>query len=406
MSTTRPSRPYLFASLLAPLILGLAVALLPDVLQLVAHRGMGILVIQPGLHKDLGILLQRKAFRDPHVLPVYGSSELALLPFSTRPDRVFADGGTGFQVCSVGRGGSTSLVMAERLAALGSEVEGKKLVVIMSYPWFYRRDVWPAPYAGNFSTLEAVRIITSTELGDDLRRRFASRMLDLPGSLKDHKELEKALGLVKNPETHMWRTTFKMAWLRLYALELLAEDYACTLTDLILELPKSKPLPDLVAQKPAPMGSLPGEQATPPDPAPDVRPVPGQPRPEGHEELFATLMATTREWEDFELLLDTLSRLKAKPLVIAIPMDGASQDRNGVNRDTRNMLYYNRMAEMCARRGFAFECLPEQEYNPGFLHEHRSHISEKGWPYVNQLLDAFYHDRLEHRKPLPAGGAF
>lgn len=91
-------------------------------MQLMAGRGMVELLTEPGIHKDLGLHLQRRAFRDPHVLPVYGSSELDLLPFDTRPDKVFAGGGTGFRVCPVGRAGNTCLAMAQKLAALGPDI--------------------------------------------------------------------------------------------------------------------------------------------------------------------------------------------------------------------------------------------------------------------------------------------
>lgn len=373
---------------------------LPWILQMAAQRGTGLLVIQPGLHKDLGVVLQRQAFRDPHVLPVYGSSELAMLPFPNRPDKVFAEGGTGFQVCPVGRGGNTSLVMAEKLASLGREVEGKKLAIIVSYPWFLRTHVWPEPYAGNFSELQATRIATCPDLGFALKHRYAVRMLQMPETLKERRGLEKALQrLSGSKEKTGWVTTMKMNWQALQGAQLLMQDYVCTVTDLLGELPGSSPLPDLASASPAPPGSLPGEQGKCPASAMLVHPVPDDQKIERHDDYFADLMATTPEWADFELLLDTLAHFKARPLVIAIPMDGTVEDKNGVSQHQRNTLYYDRLADMCAKRGFAFEGLPEHEHNPEFLHHHRSHVSNEGWPYINQLLDAFYHDRLIKKKP-------
>ena len=376
---------------------------LPEILQRVARRGTGLLMIKPGEHKDLGVLLQRQAFRDPHVLPVYGSSELALpnLSFPTRPDHVFAEGATGFQVCSVGRGGNTSLVTAEKLASLGSEITGKKLVILVSYPWFYRANLWPTNYVGNFSELQAIRLATSPDLSFDLRHRFAQRMLQVPESLKDCKDLTKALKRLSYPdERRNLATSLKLWWLRMEGNMLLLNDYACTLTDLLLELPRSKPLPDVAAITPAPPGSLPGEQGTAPASAVAIHAVPAKAKTERDDDYFAGMLEATHEWDDFELLLDTLAYLKARPLIVTIPMDATAQEDGGISQQVRNTCYYGRMESLCAKRGFAFDSLQEHEHNPDFLLEHRSHISRDGWPYVNQVLDAFYHDLPKPKPPV------
>ena len=367
------------------MILVITVAGMPDLLDLMGRRGNSLLVARPGLHKDLGVVLQRKGFSDPHVLPVYGSCEMEQpeLNFPNRPDHVFTEASTGFRVSPVGRGGATPLVLAEKRAALGPAVAGKKVVIMMSFTWFYRERLSPSSYAGNFSELQAIRIATSPYLGDDLRHRFAERMLDMPDSLRQHQALESALRRLQSPqESPDVSGLLERLSLRYRGMRLLMEDYACTFIDLVGEWrhPASEPI------------------ITPLPPVPErsqaAQSMPGRPKAWRSDDSFATMMAATCEWANFELLLDTLERLKAKPLVICMPLDGIGQDEAGVSPHARNTLYYERMADMCSRRGCAFECFPEQEHNPNFLFKYRAHISNQGWACINEVIDAFYHDRL------------
>ncbi len=393
MKTSSSSLSCLKASLLALLSLAAALVALPDWLQLVARRGTGLLQIGIGLHKDLGIAVQRDAFLNPHMLPVYGSSELGFMLFPNRPSGTFASGATGFQICPVGHPGNTSLLMAEKLTSLGSVITGKKLVILVSSSWFRRHAVLPAHYTGNFSELQAARIVTDVSLSYDLRHRFALRMMDYPETLADHRSLAKAVWRLRVPqEKGPVMNWLKQLPLRIQEMQLLAQDQAATCIDLLATLPFSGPLPDFDRLSPSPPCSLPGEKGGFAPAQIGLPPWPAHLKAGRSDDFFRSLMANAAEWDDFTLLLDTLVELKAKPFIIAIPMDGAEEDRNGISRTVRNTLYYDRMASLCKERGFAFDSLPDQEYNPGFLHEHRSHMTNEGWPYVNQMIDRFYHD--------------
>src|SRR5215831_20122379 len=78
--------------------------------------------------KNQGLAFERAAARTPDILLLYGSSEL-IDPIPNRASDFFHKEPTGFEVCPVGKAGTTSLIILQKLAALGSELRGRKVVV-------------------------------------------------------------------------------------------------------------------------------------------------------------------------------------------------------------------------------------------------------------------------------------
>ena len=135
-----------------------------------------------------GIALQRAAFHQPDLLPVYGSSELSMISTSNDADKFFATYPTGFTVLQVANLGISSLNMAEDLAALGPELRRKKIVISFSPASFMIGDF----YAENFSPLHAYEMIFSPYLSIPLKIDVAKRMLDFPNTLQNDSFLQFA----------------------------------------------------------------------------------------------------------------------------------------------------------------------------------------------------------------------
>src|SRR5499425_3252416 len=66
--------------------------------------------------KNQGLAFERAAARTPDVLLLYGSSEL-IDPIPNRASDFFSRAPTGFQVCPVGKAGTTSLIILQKLGA-------------------------------------------------------------------------------------------------------------------------------------------------------------------------------------------------------------------------------------------------------------------------------------------------
>ncbi len=92
--------------------------------------------------------------RARRVLPLYGSSEL-IIGVPDRANKFFQNAPTGFQVSPVGTIGTTSLVILQKIAALGSDLRGRRLAISLSPVWFLMPATKVDWYEGNFSPLAA-----------------------------------------------------------------------------------------------------------------------------------------------------------------------------------------------------------------------------------------------------------
>src|SRR2546426_8313788 len=129
--------------------------------------------------KNQGLAFQRAAARAPGILLLYGSSEL-IDPVPNRASDFFSSAPSGFQVCPVGKAGTTSLIILQKLAALGSELRDRKVAIWLSPSWFFPPAVNPDAYAASFSLPAANGILFSDVLDLHLKTEIAKRMLQFP----------------------------------------------------------------------------------------------------------------------------------------------------------------------------------------------------------------------------------
>src|SRR6476660_3299361 len=150
----RPRAPHLFSALIA---CALPIALL------YGGRLLAVYLEEKTIHatapkdfffKNQGLAFQRAAARAPDIMLLYGSSEL-IDPIPNRASDFFSSAPTGFQVCPVGKAGTTSLIILQKLGALGSELRDKKIAISLSASSFLGTALKPEFYAGNFSLTAA-----------------------------------------------------------------------------------------------------------------------------------------------------------------------------------------------------------------------------------------------------------
>src|SRR6266566_1940622 len=132
--------------------------------------------------KNQGLAFERAAARAPDILLLYGSSELSD-PIPNRASDFFSSEPSGFQVCPVGKAGTTSLIILQKLGALGSELRDRKVVIWVSPSWFFTPAVSPYYYAGNFSLPAASGILFDDALDWNLKTEIVKRMSQFPDTL-------------------------------------------------------------------------------------------------------------------------------------------------------------------------------------------------------------------------------
>jgi D-alanine transfer protein len=382
--------PHLIASLIA---LGIAAVILcAGVITGRFLERRYIHVLAPILfpQKNQGVALQKLAFNQPDLLPIYGSSEL-VRPSDNKAADLFRSYPTGFSVFAVGKAGAASLITLQKLAAVGSDLHGKKLAISLSPSWFFRENV-PIPYYnGNFSLLQAGELIYSGQLSFNLKSEVARRMLQYPDALKKSVLLAFALRQIA-ANSPISRTLYYLT-VPLGIMEngiLRVQDYFETLFFVVKEwralqvgARRSSSAVDwdnLIARASSPTR---GHHDTDPEPI----------GAEMGSTAFVAGVGSAHEWTDLELLLRELNELGARPLLLSMPINGRYFDRFGVGRETRD-LYYTRIRALAQEYHMPLIDFEEHDEDEDFLAGHHDHLSDKGWLYFDKALDEFFHDRL------------
>ena len=341
--------------------------------------------------KNQGLAFQRAAVRAPNVLPLYGSSELTAVPVPERANIFFRTAPTGFQVSPVGAGGMPPLIISQKVAALGSDLRGKKLAISLS-PGLTAHPGRRA-YEGNFSLMAASEMVFSTALDFRLKRQIASCMLESPSTLKKSPLLGFA---VRRLASHRWldRVVFCALWpigkLQNAVLEM--EDHFSALVH-TLRMIKAAPQQHLeILDWPKLIAKASASKATDENETKTSSRLDEQIAPGSGDVAFRTRMDEGQGWAEFELLLRTLASVHARPLLLSMPIAGQFYDETGISRSARES-YYKRLRTLAQRYHFALVEFKGHDEDPAFLYGHQSHLTSKGWIYYDRALDDFFQGR-------------
>jgi D-alanine transfer protein len=333
--------------------------------------------------KNQGLAFERAAARAPDILLLYGSSEL-IDPIPNRASDFFSREPTGFEVCPVGKAGTTSLIVLQKLGALGSALHGRKIAISLSPSSFLTPAVRPDFYAANFSLSAASGTLFGKALDLDLKADIARRMLQFPDTLGKDGLLRLAAGCLASgrPLDHV----VLMAMWPLGKLQSTILDLQDHFEALVYILSGGTPFPNWLR----PLGShsahlqkaraghtgvaMTNESLDAIHPAKDA--------------AFRARVATASEWTDLDLLFRTLTELRARALILSMPIDDSVAP--GVSRSA-HAVYYDRMRELARRYHFPLVEFEDHDADPTFLIARREHPTPKGWMYYNRALDNFFH---------------
>ncbi|MCC7105341.1 MAG: D-alanyl-lipoteichoic acid biosynthesis protein DltD [Chloroflexi bacterium] len=364
--------------------------------------------VQPSAIAIQGRALQAAAFDQPDLLPIYGSSELLPRSFEGEyfPGLLFRDFPTGFTVFPVGRPGSASLIILQRLAAVGADLRGKKVVISVSPTWLYGSDVVQRNYyLGNFSRQQATELAFSSELSLELKADAARRMLQFSPTLRREPLLRFALqqAASESPISRaLYALAFPLGKLQNFIYRL--QDHWESLRFL---QKYSKQLPS-VAHIPLPLDwrsllssaqrdAVAHAQGNPygfDDDLWATEATAGKWSDIMSDAAFGETIRRPRPWQDLDLLLRGVRELGAQPLLIGQPIAGAYFESRGVSQPTRAQ-YYQRLREAATKYDVPLFTFSRQDGNVGFVVDPSSHLSRFGWAAYDCVLDAFYHDTLD-----------
>lgn len=396
--------PHLAASLIAGLTLLLGVVLARGYADSLENRYVHALAPEMFDQKNQGSALQVQAFRQADLLPLYGSSELMFSdPYSA--STLFARYPTGFTVFPVGTADTEPLNMIQKLAAVGPELQGRKIVISLSPSFYYEGQYHVETYAGNFSPLHANALAFSTDLSLDVRRGVAHRMLDYPDTLKKDQLLKFALERLADGSTlslALYYSALPLGKLHLFVLNL--QDHWETINyigqqpEVPLEPHRDAKQFDWMAL--AAMAETQYRQHANNNPFGmdnDQWIYYRQAVLEGANsttgDKFRALVGKSLGWTDLDLLLNGLQDLGAEPLIIGLPINGAYFDFQGIPYSARALLY-SRLRETVKAHSMAVVVMDDHDEDKYFLIDPGAHLSSKGWVFYDQQLDAFFQGNL------------
>jgi D-alanine transfer protein len=378
-ATGRPRTPHLVAALIACAIV---------IAILCGGRLLAIQLERKTVHsnapkdffiKNQGLAFERAAARTPDILLLYGSSEL-IDPIPNRASDFFSSAPTGFQVCPVGKAGTTSLIILQKLAALGSELRGRKVVVSLSASSFLTPAIRPEYYAGNFSLPAASGLLFGDAIDLDLKTAIAKRMLRFPDTLAGN-DLVKLAAQCLASDTPMDRMVLIGIW-PLGKLQNIMLDLQDHFEALVYLLAGGRSIPDWL--RPPHLHEPHTSKSTYAEDQQSgsfnsIRPA--------RDAAFRARIAAASEWTDVELLFRTLAQLKADPLILSMPI--AANAARGVSRSAREV-YYERMRELAQQYHFPVIEFEQHDADPSFLIARREHPTPRGWMAYNRALDDFF----------------
>jgi D-alanine transfer protein len=396
-------RPHLsagVAAILAAVVCLVAVhvyvrALLPAHLADFASRS--------SLIKVSGNVLQECAFSTAHEMPIYGSSELDRAA-ANRPDAFFRHRPTGFAVFPIGRGGTTCLMLLQKIAAAGNVVRGQKTAVFLSPSWFSKEEVGENAVDGNLTPDQVSAWVFDSPISTALKHKIALRLQDYPSSLEHEPLLTLALSCLAHP-TRFHRllspALAPIGWLQNLVYQQL--EY-CAIWREIIKYPA-------VASSSGPrldpdwsqLADAAERQERAHDQGIPFSPV-ISPQDRGIRRLeksasktirnrdaeFAAKMLDSKEWEDLGLLMEGLRELGARTVFVDQPFNGVYRDQGGTTPAGRR-LYYEKLARVISAGGFPLQDYPEHEEDRFFFND-TGHPSAKAWIYYDRGLDEFYRD--------------
>ncbi|MEA3210686.1 MAG: D-alanine transfer protein [Chthoniobacter sp.] len=375
--------------------LGLGAVLLAVVFGIARHlenRYFDALVPQTSALKNQGLFLQRQAFVRSGILPLYGSSEL-VKSISDKASIFFKRYPTDFTVSPVGKAGTTSLIVAEKLAAVGPQLRGRKVAVSLSPSFFFTHALNSRAYAGNFSPLLASEGVFASELSPELRRDLARRMAQFPATLRSRPLLNFAVKRL-SADTPRDRLLYRLALpfgLAANAVVRVQDDLETGLYIAAHARRLKTPPRRETALSWDRLVELWESRSTPFRPRGEDRVIKAD-KPISEDADFVAAIERSTEWADLELLLRTLRELGAQPLILSIPINGVYFDQLGVTAAARQR-YYDLLEAVGQREHVAVVDFRDHELDAKFFADTHDHLSPKGWIYFDEALDEFFHDR-------------
>lgn len=327
-----------------------------------------------------GVHSQSIMLKNGGYYPIMGSSELEK-PDIFHPAHILNDKNAKLKPYLIGTAGSTDLMHAIDAGSQSQNLKGKKIAIIISPQWFTNRGITNDNFSARFSPLQANELFMNEHLSPELKNKFAKRLTDFKELKSDSylKSVIKAKDHQYNEGTFMNNFEYSI------------HEKHDALKSIFGK--ESSPLEERHSDKLAKM---------------DWKEMRSYASEYGEEhstsnkygmknEYWKLLKKQQRrfdrsyefnkdsvEFQDLQLLIDTLKEAKADPLFVVIPANGKWYDHIGVEKNKREAVY-RKINDTITSNDMKVYDLTDKEYEPYVITD-AVHIGWKGWVYINEQM--------------------
>lgn len=322
----------------------------------------------------------KQAFHNKKTLVMLGSSEL-LFDVPYRGVEFFNNSPTGFNLFPIGKAGTTSLSLIQKLGSCYNDIESKKLVISLSPGFFLQKEIDKNYIIGNSSTLQIKKFLLSN-CDNKLKIRFIQRLKQYPEIYTEDWCLKSLISCVEG--NYWYKPIIGFYYINLCFV--LAQDYIETAHQILhthiaeVKFTKTQIVwSELLSA--ATKTSLRSSKA-----------VTTNTKQRNNKEFVQSVQHAI-EWDDFDLLLDILRSLKIKPLIISMPIHRDILSAQGVTIEAQ-ATYKKKLKKLATDNSYNIVYLEQYENDPTFFIDDFDHLSSKGWVIYNQLINTYFHTRL------------
>lgn len=341
------------------------------------------------------------------ILPLLGASELWRGTSRYKSFRFFRRAPSGFRVLQISSNGAASLALAQVAAGIGPDLRGKKIALTFTPHLFEVPTVSFEDFSLSFVAYHAYQTLLSRDLPLGLRQRIARQLLTHDYVFESEpllhyftKKLATSEKSILNKISY-W-AALPLAWSRLKILEGIDNMHLLvrTIHRGKCEAPVAAPSHTINWTKHLQRAHFRQRALATNNPYGIVNAAWNWGKvklwgfyPNGTQDgRYLEQLAGSPEWTDFEILLEVLTELGAKVLLLEIPMKASLYDARGVSAAARSH-YYARINQIAAHYKVTLADFEALEVDNDFGIDDCPHLGHVGWVRINQVLDAFYHDQ-------------
>lgn len=334
---------------------------------------------------------------------LFGSSELSTTMIKSHPANFFTEHDFGFDVCTVGRGSSQSLIHALILAGNGESLRGKKVVFMISPQHFVEDGIAPDMFVANFSEQQYLDAMMSDELAEESKLFLSTRVRDCFDRYEAEYE-DPGFESSRRLADQIMTTGSDIPAVGLYVMKpyYALESVLYTIRD---NVTASKVIKDFEDVKGTPVTDFDWETYR--------QEMIGLGAVESDNNDFGILndyyntnigkklarmankdadisYSESIEYEDLQNLIWLCDAFEIDALFVHTPLHGTWSDYCGFTADER-MEYYDNVRAILDKSGYEYLDLTAKEYDSYYLCD-VMHIGWLGWVDINEAICEFYYE--------------